>query len=218
MIPGALHGIKHKNWLYTLIKPLQHVHNLFYAFYDTKRFFLKHTSQTVYVEHFLNAKYNIDNPSASHVPAHDYNATNKDIYIVNNDIVPQYLFNLSESIPDDDVIYIFNKDEEYNPALTYNSGDTATYDFQFWECNTNGTTGAWNETKWDKLCDEFILYNKNDVSLGYNFTIYVPSNLLLAKPWSDMSMITTMTQVKAFISGTIEKFKFANITYELIEY
>lgn len=190
MLPGVLHGANHKNWLYSLIKPLQHVHDLFYAFYDKKNFFLKHTFQTVYLEHFLNYKYNIDNPLSSHVPTHDYNATNKDIYIVNNDITDKYLFNLSEVIPSSDEIYLYN-DSEY-------------------------PLGAGSQ--------ELYLYNKIDVNLGYNFTVYVPDNLLLAKPWSDMSMITGLSpaeakiQINKIISATIEKFKFANITYELTEY
>jgi len=36
----------------------------------------------------------------------------------------------------------------YNGALTYNSGDTVVYNHTVYECNTNGTTGTWNSSKW----------------------------------------------------------------------
>ncbi len=43
-------------------------------------------------------------------------------------------------------------------ATTYNSGDLVVYQSKIYECNTNGTTGAWDASKWDYVCDDKALF------------------------------------------------------------
>ena len=40
---------------------------------------------------------------------------------------------------------------QYDPAETYNTGSLVFYDNVLYECNTDGTTGAWDSSKWDEV-------------------------------------------------------------------
>ena len=39
--------------------------------------------------------------------------------------------------------------DTYDSTATYNVGDTCVKNHKVYECNTNGTTGTWNSSKWD---------------------------------------------------------------------
>lgn len=39
--------------------------------------------------------------------------------------------------------------DTYDSTATYNVGDTCVKNRKVYECNTNGTTGTWNSSKWD---------------------------------------------------------------------
>lgn len=39
--------------------------------------------------------------------------------------------------------------DTYDSTTTYNIGDTCVKNHKVYECNTNGTTGTWNSSKWD---------------------------------------------------------------------
>lgn len=41
------------------------------------------------------------------------------------------------------------KDNTYDSTSTYAVGDLVVYNNTVYECNTNGTTGTWNSSKWD---------------------------------------------------------------------
>jgi hypothetical protein len=47
--------------------------------------------------------------------------------------------------------------DTYDPSATYNIGDEAIYSGIYYECNTNGTTGAWNAANWDEISN--VQYN-----------------------------------------------------------
>ncbi|MCP3682123.1 MAG: hypothetical protein GY861_05470 [bacterium] len=184
-LPHFLRATFHVNWAYSLMRPLRYIHDIFYSFYEERQFFLRHTAQTVYVEHYLNAKYNIDNPSSSATPASPYNATNEDIYIVNNDVTGQQIYNKAEVIPSGEEIYVYNA-SEYPLA--------------------GGS-------------QEYYLYNKTDVSLGDNFTVFVPNSIITAKPWKDKtSYITTVAQINDVVEAAVNSFKFAQITFNITNY
>ena len=53
-----------------------------------------------------------------------------------------------------DEIYNFRvamgvEDDTYDSTSTYNVGDICVKNHKVYECNTNGTTGTWNSSKWD---------------------------------------------------------------------
>lgn len=48
--------------------------------------------------------------------------------------------------------------DAYSSSNTYASGDLAVYQSNIYECNTNGTTGAWNASKWDFVCADKALF------------------------------------------------------------
>ena len=183
-LPYFLRDNTHLNWIYSLLKPLRHVHDIFYSFYIDKRYFLYHTAQTVYIEHYLNTKYNISNPSSANTPANPFNATNEDVYIVNNNITGQVLFNESESIDNEDEVYLYN-DSEYPLAAD---------------------------------AQEYYLYNVVDVGLGDGFTVYVPNSILTASPFSSMSYVSTIGQVNDIIEAAVNKFKFAQTSFSIVNY
>ena len=39
--------------------------------------------------------------------------------------------------------------DTYDSTETYNIGDLCVKNHKIYECNTNGTTGTWNSSKWD---------------------------------------------------------------------
>ena len=39
--------------------------------------------------------------------------------------------------------------DTYDSSKTYNKGDLCIKNRRIFECNTNGTTGTWNSSKWD---------------------------------------------------------------------
>lgn len=49
--------------------------------------------------------------------------------------------------------------DEYNPLETYNIADYCMHNSKMYKCNTNNTTGAWDNTKWNETCvgDELTL-------------------------------------------------------------
>lgn len=64
-------------------------------------------------------------------------------------------------------------DDAYDSTHTYNTGNTCIYNNVLYKCNTDGTTGAWDSTKWDAttvaelisnetiITNAFIPYNEN---------------------------------------------------------
>lgn len=51
--------------------------------------------------------------------------------------------------------------DAYVLSSTYASGDLSVYQSNIYECNTNGTTGAWNASKWDYVCADKALFYVN---------------------------------------------------------
>lgn len=54
----------------------------------------------------------------------------------------------------------------YSAVLTYNIGARVVYSGSIYKCNTNGTTGIWNASKWDFICLDKLLYYCNIPCLG----------------------------------------------------
>lgn len=61
-----------------------------------------------------------------------------------------YLPNAGYLITDPSPIVVLTPDD-YDTSLTYNIGDQARHSGIVYECNTNGTTGAWDVSKWDTI-------------------------------------------------------------------
>lgn len=52
---------------------------------------------------------------------------------------------------------------EYDPTSSYDEGDVVRKDGVVYQCNTDSTTGAWNNSKWDAVVVELLICDgKND--------------------------------------------------------
>lgn len=56
----------------------------------------------------------------------------------------------------------------YDPLETYNIGDLAKHEGYVYTCNTDGTTGAWDEHKWDQKST--VDLNPMSASIGYTMS------------------------------------------------
>lgn len=126
--------------------------------------------------------YNLIKPtSAERVAVGDIND--------NSDIIDGNLFQANERAD--------QMADDYNASETYNTGDYVRRENYLYKCNTDNTTGTWDDTKWDrvKVMDEITqgggggsstLAGLNDVSLatptdgqllGYNGTSHKWENV-----------------------------------------
>ncbi len=107
----------------------------------------------------------------------------------NSDIIDGNLFTANERAD--------QMADDYNASETYNTGDYVRRENYLYKCNTDNTTGTWDDTKWDrvKVMDEITqgggggsstLAGLNDVSLtsptdgqllGYNGTSHKWENV-----------------------------------------
>ena len=107
----------------------------------------------------------------------------------NSDTIDGYLYKANERA--DQIA------DDYNASETYNTGDYVRRENYLYKCNTDNTTGTWDDTKWDrvKVMDEITqgggggsstLAGLNDVSLasptdgqllGYNGTSHKWENV-----------------------------------------
>ena len=107
----------------------------------------------------------------------------------NSDTIDGYLYKANERAD--------QMADDYNASETYNTGDYVRRENYLYKCNTDNTTGTWDDTKWDrvKVMDEITqgggggsstLAGLNDVSLasptdgqllGYNGTTHEWENV-----------------------------------------
>lgn len=107
----------------------------------------------------------------------------------NSDTIDGYLYKANERAD--------QMADDYNTSETYNTGDYVRRENYLYKCNTDNTTGTWDDTKWDrvKVMDEITqgggggsstLAGLNDVSLatptdgqllGYNGTSHKWENV-----------------------------------------
>jgi len=68
--------------------------------------------------------------------------------------------------------------EEYDPTATYNIGDYCIHNSDFYKCNTNNTTGTWNNNAWDRVsvADELADHKNTLNHLENGLAIIVDGN------------------------------------------
>jgi len=148
-------------YIYSLIKPIKDVNIDFLAYYDAKRRILKHTAQTIYLEHYLNL---------------EYDAVNEGIYIENiSESSVLYVFNSAEGQPP---LYVYNL---YDNSIAYIVGEFCSYGNTIYECiaNTTGNNPT-DASYWLETTEQLFLYNDAEAASSYNFIIWIPDAIKIS--------------------------------------
>ena len=172
--------------------------------------FLKYDSKQLYLELFLNKKYD---PTLSEFDEYNVandtyikdnvlltNADNKPrIQVLSNTTTTKFLYNLSESSTP---FYLYNY---YETGGTYTAGERVVYLTKIYECILGHTNKIPTDpTYWTEQSTVSYFYNKGGGSYSYDFIVMVPSGLL-------------GTRLAEFESD-IKKYKLAGKTYSIITY
>ena len=67
--------------------------------------------------------------------------------------------------------------DEYNPSLTYNTGDRVIYEGVLKVCNDDNVTGAWDSTKWDSATIDEIISALTAADIPYSAGVSVADKL-----------------------------------------
>jgi len=169
-IPTFLRKIKLLAVIYSAMKAMQDVNDLFLAFRTEIKTQLQYNGQKIYLEQYLNTTYGIT----------IYNLTDRDVDIAAGDII--YI----EDVTNDPYTFIFNAAEQATETYLYNNYDAAvTYAedeysmfandiyISLQNANTNNTPDV-SPLWWSDDGDVLFLLNQEEFDSLFDFIVYVP--------------------------------------------
>lgn len=207
LLPWYKRKQKVKDYLHVLIHPLKQLHSQFITYRDDTLYSLAITSQVIYLEKYLNDKFNAGQPArdvSTTVGNYDGNPVGIYISSPSGSIYPLYLWNKAEERPK---VYLYNKWSRY---VTYNAGEFAVYDNVVWKA-LDTTTDEEPDTyplKWQYYKDKLYLYNKSELGSQYDFVVNIPVAVGLV---SDAEFVAKVT-------AALNVYVIAGLRFQLVNY
>lgn len=160
-VPTALRKDFFLSFVEAFADSIQLIIDDFNAFRIRKKYEMNINAQIIYLEKFLNDKYN----ASGTYPA---------IYI-------------TDALIDDELIYVGNPDEEdaalylgdlYNPDPFYNIGEECLFYFKTWKSLEDGTFDLpFEGSLWTEVADNETIYmgNSNEYPAMFSFVVHIAS-------------------------------------------
>lgn len=207
LLPWYKRKQKVKDYLHVLIQPLKQLHSQFITYRDDTLYSLAITSQVIYLEKYLNDKFNAGQPArGASVTVGLYNGVPSGIYISSpsNAIYPVYLWNKAEERPR---VYLYNKWSRY---VTYSVGEFAVYGNSVWKALATTTDEEPDVTplKWQFHKDRLYLYNKSELGAQYDFIVNIPTAVGLV----------SNADFAAKVTAALNVYVIAGLRFQLVNY
>lgn len=143
-------------WLQLVISPVRSVHASFLQYRDGVLYTLNFNSQTIYMEHVLNDRFD---------------TVTRGIYIENQTNTPPTYFYNAEELRDP--VYMYNA---YDATVTYDDGEFAVYNNMVWKAvgTTVGILPSVGSSHWTFYKDITFYRNLAEYAGIVDFIVMVP--------------------------------------------
>jgi hypothetical protein len=146
-------------WFGLLVSQIKYVYDQFITYRLSVLYALRHNSQVMYLEKFLNDKFD---------------PIGRGIYIQTTDVSKMYIYTKAEH---NTRVYLYRK---YNSTINYQIGDFATYGFYVYKCIAVSIGNLpTNSVYWVVYKGRPIAHKKIEYNTPFDFTVKVPVSLIL---------------------------------------
>lgn len=176
LIPWFMRTPRMKQWIGVLTWGASIALDELKSFRTLKDYELNFTGQRLYLERWLNDKFDPVNQAIT----------------VTNILLTQnpFIFNKIEGRE----TYVFNK---WNAGITYTTGDRASYGGAIWRCLQTSTNNIPSSSPayWTQNSDQKHLFNKSEIGGAVVFTVTIPNTI----PLTDQKRKEIATEIDKFV-------------------